>query len=431
MRIAALEAVAAIEEKDTVDIGVDPIDEPGEMTVSQNMIQDLADSLGCLFQTITCLQEDCGREKRMQTALEEELVVDLLVQAADAREETCTVDIGVDPISEIQKCTVNKGVDPVSEIKGVPVNECDRAELAETEVKVQLLADSLNRLSEELARSQAEFVEQGQMMHAALENVVSTSEDSNGLLPEELTETTETIEQLASSLGNLFVGLTDFQQWAQDDYQRKAALDEALHVTTIDVETKQSAADTNKNADAVCKERGDHLILVLFWQFMKECFLMSQTSETVFIPEKVFRWLDRTNSGKIAKAEFQRVVVSLRVPLDSDTLDHIYDLVAYNVDGLTQEDFVRNFGNFILRDGLELLTLPKKDSVGPILNNLPPATETAPSQVTPTIPPKAKMKANAQGTAKASPNSERIPAKAVGKAPGKSTTKGSTVGRRA
>lgn len=156
----------------------------------------------------------------------------------------------------------------------------------------------------------------------------------------------------------------------------------------------------------------------------------NQASETAFIPQEVFRWIDKTNSGKIAKAEFQRVVMSLRVPLDSATLDHIYDLVAYNVDGLSQEGFVRIFGNFILRDGLELLTLPKQDSVEPILNDSPSATVT-PSQVTPTVPPKAEMKAKAQGTSKASPSLEGISAQAVGKAPGKSTTKGSTVGRRA
>jgi len=358
------EAVAALETKDAVDVGVDPIDEitepsvyqPGETADTESMLQELSDSLNRLSKNITYTQEDLERERHI---LEKEL----------AAEEKCTVDMGVDPISEIQE---------------IPMNVCDPHAVEETEVRVQQLAACLKSLSEELARIQAEDEGQREMMHAALEAV---AEDSDRLLEPDLTETEGKIQQLASTLENLLTGLANCQQGIDEHKMREAVLDKALRqsadVMDMDIEQRATSAldegeleqqelghgpipaertrklqldvgKVDKSAD-----KGNQVLLALFWQLLKESFQVVHGSEGAFVPEEVFNWIAVEDSGKITREEFQDLAAALRMPLDCDTMCHIYDLVASNAKGLIQADFVQTFGNLVLRDGLELLSWPR------------------------------------------------------------------------
>jgi len=167
----------------------------------------------------------------------------------------------------------------------------------------------------------------------------------------------------------------------------------------------------------VSEQKGNQVILALFWQLINECSKQNQISEAASA-EEMYKWIDKTNSGKVTRVEFQNFAASVRLPFDCDTMGHIYDLIASNVDGLGQTEFVQMFENFALRDGLELLPRSKPSLVQ---NLVLPIVKGA--KLAPRTPTEAQSPGSAVLTLLGGPKSKPSAAPVAKKAPAKSVTK--------
>merc|ERR1712007_106548 len=192
--------------------------------------------------------------------------------------------------------------------------------LTQAEDVMQHLATSLEGLSGQLAHSQCQLEEERNSVRSAVESAEKLAPSQSDLASAELTLDHQTLVEM----------VTDMQEGV-------------LH--------EQGAVSVPSNGhDFVCwytecikklrQQKSNQVILTLFWQLMKECSQVNRTSESAFGPEEAFKCIDKTNSGKVPRADFKNFAAPACMPLDTDTMSHIYDLVASDVDGLTQADFV-------------------------------------------------------------------------------------------
>jgi len=270
---------------------------------AEGMIEELASSLASLSEALANCQQ--GAQEDLQRR-----------QAAVAVPDTVyTIEMEVEQPS-------------------MKVLDMDALTLTQAEMVMQRLASSLEGLFGQLAHSQCQLEEERNAVRSAVESAEKLAPSQSDLAAE-LTLDRQTLVEM----------VTDMQEGV-------------LH--------EQGAVSIPSNGhDFVCwytecikklrQQKSNQVILTLFWQLMKECSQVNRTSESAFGPEEAFKCIDKTNSGKVPRADFKNFAAPACMPLDTDTMSHIYDLVASDVDGLTQADFVRIFGSFVLKDGLELL----------------------------------------------------------------------------
>jgi len=59
---------------------------------------------------------------------------------------------------------------------------------------------------------------------------------------------------------------------------------------------------------------------------------------------------------------WQGAVIVLGMPLDPDTISHIYGLIGSGDNRLTKADFIKSFQAFILKEGVRLMQAPAQPS---------------------------------------------------------------------
>jgi len=144
-----------------------------------------------------------------------------------------------------------------------------------------------------------------------------------------------------------------------------AGLDEPVHpqheLVKVALQTTSSHAILIK-AQGYSRGRGDEHLLQLFWQLIHECLLPARNAnagvQRALSANEVFKKMDKKGSGQITGREFQQAVVVLGMPLDADTISHIYGLIASGDNRLAKADFIKSFQAFTLKGGVRLMPAP-------------------------------------------------------------------------
>merc|ERR1712137_111561 len=293
-------------------------------------------------------------------------------------------------------------------------NALEREELTSAETMMEELAISLKELCGQLAQSQGHLEHENDFKMTAVEaakDLVPSQDDHNtvGLSVSESTMLTldrQTLVEMVTEMQEsvlLEKGLVkvpsdsyDFVSWYKESIKKL----QGIHWQQKQSELGTIETDTAKNAHMVSEQKGNQVILTLFWQLINECSKLDRISESAFSAEEMYKWIDKTNSGKVTRVEFQNFAASVRLPFDSETMGHIYDLIASN-DGLGQAEFVQMFGNFAVREGLELLPQSKPNSVLPKQNLVLPIVKG--SKLTSRSPSRSPSEAQSPVSAAATP----------------------------
>merc|ERR1712196_68555 len=165
------------------------------------------------------------------------------------------------------------------------VLDMDALTLTQAEEEMQRLATSLEGLSGQLAHSQCQLEEERNTVRSAVEFAEKLAPSQSDLASAELTLDRQTLVEM----------VTDMQEGV-------------LH--------EQGAVSIPSNGhDFVCwytecmkklrQQKSNQVILTLFWQLMKECSQVNRTSESAFGPEEAFKFIDKTNSGRVPRADFK------------------------------------------------------------------------------------------------------------------------------